>query len=142
MIPDSDMQAYRASILHFTADPGLQPNAYEWIEGGFVKAVGDYVKLKNGLPPDAVMDASSGKLIVPGFHDTHVHYPQTDMIASPAPGLLPWLDTYTFPTERQFSNPDHANDVADFFVRELLRCGTTTAMVYCTVHPASVDAFF
>ena len=143
------MQAYRASILHFTADPGLQPNAYEWfedgllvIEGGFIKAVGDYVKLKSGLPPEAVMHDFSGKLIVPGFIDTHVHYPQTDMIASPAPGLLPWLDTYTFPTERQFSNPDHADDVADFFVRELLRCGTTTAMVYCTVHPASVDAFF
>ena len=145
----SGIQAYRASILHFTADPALQPNAYEWfedgmlvIEGGFIKAVGDCVKLKSGLPADAVTHDFSGKLIVPGFIDTHVHYPQTDMIASPAPGLLPWLDTYTFPTERQFSNPDHANDVADFFVRELLRCGTTTAMVYCTVHPSSVDAFF
>jgi len=143
------IQAYRASILHFTADPAQHPDAYEWfedgmlvIEGGFVKAVGDYAKLKTGLPPDAVTHNFSGKLIVPGFIDTHVHYPQTDMIASPAPGLLPWLDTYTFPTERQFSNPDHANDVADFFVRELLRCGTTTAMVYCTVHPTSVDAFF
>ncbi|HEX7645244.1 MAG TPA: guanine deaminase [Burkholderiaceae bacterium] len=145
----SGIQAYRASILHFTADPALQPNAFEWfddgmlvIEGGFIKAVGDYAKLKTGLPPEAVTHDFSGKLIVPGFIDTHVHYPQTDMIASPAPGLLPWLDTYTFPTERQFSNPDHADDVADFFVRELLRCGTTTAMVYCTVHPSSVDAFF
>ncbi len=143
------IEAYRASILHFTADPALHANAYEWfedgllvIEGGFVKAVGDYAKLKTGLPVEAVMHDFSGKLIVPGFIDTHVHYPQTDMIASPAPGLLPWLETYTFPTERQFSNPDHANDVADFFVRELLRCGTTTAMVYCTVHPSSVDAFF
>jgi guanine deaminase len=64
------------------------------------------------------------------------------MIASPAPGLLPWLETYTFPTERRFDDPAHAADVAEFFLDELLRCGTTTAMVYCSVHAASVDAFF
>jgi guanine deaminase len=83
-----------------------------------------------------------GKLIMPGFIDTHLHYPQTDMIASPAPGLLPWLQTYTFPTERQFGDPVHARAVAEFFLDELLRCGTTTALVYCTVHKESVDAFF
>jgi guanine deaminase len=83
-----------------------------------------------------------GQVITPGFIDTHLHYPQTDMIASPAPGLLPWLDTYTFPTERRFDDPAHGREVADFFLDELLRCGTTTAMVYCTVHKESVDAFF
>ncbi|MDB5919654.1 MAG: guaD, partial [Massilia sp.] len=83
-----------------------------------------------------------GKLIMPGFIDTHLHFPQTDMIASPAPGLLPWLQTYTFPTERQFGDPAHGREVAEFFLDELLRCGTTTAMVYCTVHKESVDAFF
>ncbi len=149
-LPTQDgMQAYRASILHFIADPAMHQHSHEWfedglliIEGGLIKAVGDYAKLSTGLPPGTAMHDFSGKLIMPGFIDTHVHYPQTDMIASPAPGLLPWLETYTFPTERQFSNPDHADDVADFFVKELLRCGTTTAMVYCTVHPSSVDAFF
>jgi guanine deaminase len=79
---------------------------------------------------------------MPGFIDTHLHYPQTDMIASAAPGLLPWLETYTFPTERRFSDPQHAREVAGFFLDELTRCGTTTAMVYCTVHPSSVEAFF
>jgi guanine deaminase len=64
------------------------------------------------------------------------------MIASPAPGLLPWLETYTFPTERRFQDPAHAREVASFFLDELARNGTTTAMVYCTVHPESVDAFF
>jgi guanine deaminase len=63
------------------------------------------------------------------------------MIASPAEGLLPWLETYTFPTERQFEDRPRGH-VAEFFLDELLRCGTTTAMVYCTVHPQSVDAFF
>jgi guanine deaminase len=147
--PGIGLHAYRASILHFTADPAFHPHAHEWhedglliVDDGYVQAIGDYTKLKARLSPDLTLHDYSGKLIVPGFIDTHVHYPQTDMIASPATGLLPWLETYTFPTEHQFSNPDHARDVAAFFVDELLRCGTTTAMVYCTVHPTSVDAFF
>jgi len=143
------IHAYRASILHFIADPALHAHSYEWFEdgllivdGGLIKAVGDYARLRAGLAPGTPLHDYSGKLIVPGFIDTHIHYPQTDMIASPADGLLPWLESYTFPIERQFANPEHADDVADFFIRELLRCGTTTAMVYCTVHSASVEAFF
>lgn len=148
-ITTSDCHAYRASILHFTADPAFNDNAYAWHEDGLlivvnghVQAVGDYAQLGRTLPDGAQLHDYRGKLIVPGFIDTHIHYPQTDMIASPAPGLLPWLDTYTFPNERKFSDPEHAQEVARFFIDELLRCGTTTAMVYCTVHPASVDAFF
>jgi guanine deaminase len=142
-------QAYRAGILHFTADPAFNDNAYAWYEDGLlivhegrVQAVGDYAQLRDTLPAGTSIADYGGKLIIPGFIDTHIHYPQTDMIASPAPGLLPWLETYTFPTERQFSDPEHAAEVARFFLDELLRCGTTTAMVYCTVHPASVEAFF
>ncbi len=143
------LKAFRASILHFTADPAFHPGAQAWHEDGLlvindgrVQAAGDFAQLKDTLPPDLQVRDYRGKIIMPGFIDTHIHYPQTDMIASPAPGLLPWLDTYTFPTERQFKDPAHAGEVADFFVKELLRCGTTTAMVYCTVHPESVDAFF
>ena len=151
MTPDtaSPPQAYHASILHFTGDPVLNPDATVWhedglliIHDGHVHAVGDHAQLRATLAENTVIHDYRGKIILPGFIDTHVHYPQTDMIASPAPGLLPWLETYTFPTERQFSDPDHAADVAGFFIDELLRCGTTTAMVYCTVHRASVDAFF
>ncbi|MEB0135749.1 guanine deaminase [Actimicrobium sp. CCC2.4] len=145
----SPLHAYRASLLHFTADPAFGDNAHAFHEDGLlivdgdrIRAAGDYATLKATLPADAVVTDYRGKLIVPGFIDTHIHYPQTDMIASPAPGLLPWLETYTFPTERQFADPVHAREVADFFLDELLRCGTTTAMVYCTVHPESVDAFF
>lgn len=143
------LKAFRASILHFTGDPAFDAGAQAWhedgllvIDDGRVQAAGDYVQLKDTLPPDTQVRDYRGKIIMPGFIDTHIHYPQTDMIASPAPGLLPWLDTYTFPTERQFKDPAHAGEVADFFVKELLRCGTTTAMVYCSVHPESVDAFF
>ena len=142
-------QAYRASLLHFHADPAFHDNAYAWHQDGLlivadgkVQAAGDYASLHATLPPGTTVHDYSGKLIVPGFIDTHVHYPQSEMIASPAPGLLPWLETYTFPTERRFDDPAHAADVAEFFLDELLRCGTTTAMVYCSVHAASVDAFF
>ncbi|NVD70121.1 guanine deaminase [Duganella sp. BJB1802] len=145
----NNLQAYRGSLLHFLADPAFSAQSHAWHEDGLlivadgkVQAAGDYAALRATLPPGAELHDYSGKLLMPGFIDTHVHYPQTDMIASPSEGLLPWLETYTFPTERQFEDPAHAAGVADFFLDELLRCGTTTAMVYCTVHPQSVDAFF
>ncbi|MYM86288.1 guanine deaminase [Rugamonas sp. FT82W] len=145
----NNLQAYRGSLLHFLADPAFSAQSHAWHEDGLlivadgkVQASGDYAALHATLPPGAELHDYSGKLLMPGFIDTHVHYPQTDMIASPSEGLLPWLETYTFPTERRFEDPAHAAGVADFFLDELLRCGTTTAMVYCTVHPQSVDAFF
>jgi guanine deaminase len=112
------------------------------VEDGRIQAAGDYAALAPTLPAGLEPVDYRGKLIVPGFIDTHLHYPQTDMIASPAPGLLPWLETYTFPTERRYEDHADGRSTADFFLDELLRCGTTTAMVYCTVHPQSVDAFF
>lgn len=145
----SNVHAYRASLLHFSNDPAFDEAATQWhndgllvVADGKIVAAGDYDRLLPTLPAGAMTHDWRGKIITPGFIDTHVHYPQTDMIASPAPGLLPWLNTYTFPTERKFEDSAHAADVADFFLAELLRNGTTTAAVYCTVHPQSVDAFF
>jgi guanine deaminase len=83
-----------------------------------------------------------GKLIAPGFVDTHVHYPQVDVIGSPADGLLPWLENYTFPTETRFADPVHAQAVATVFLDELQRNGVTTALAFATSHPTSVDALF
>nr|WP_315394789.1 guanine deaminase [uncultured Duganella sp.] len=144
-----NLQAYRASLLHFLADPAFSDQSHNWHEDGLlivadgkVVAAGDYASLHSTLPPGTEVHDYSGKLLMPGFIDTHLHYPQTDMIASPAEGLLPWLETYTFPVESKFDDPVHGAGVAEFFLDELLRCGTTTAMVYCSVHPQSVDAFF
>ncbi|WP_338560706.1 guanine deaminase [Acinetobacter sp. KS-LM10] len=82
------------------------------------------------------------QLIVPGFIDTHIHFPQTEMVGAYGEQLLEWLNTYTFPTELQFADKAYADQIAHFFVNELLKNGTTTALVFCTVHPESVDALF
>ncbi|SPA00206.1 guanine deaminase [Cupriavidus taiwanensis] len=146
---DSRTRAIRGRVLHFLRDPQFHEDAYQyWDDGvlivtdGRIAAAGDYAQLAARIPADAEVIDHRGKLIVPGFIDTHVHYPQTDMIASPSPGLLHWLDTYTFPEERRFADPDYARGVAGFFTEELLRNGTTSAVVWSTVHKASADALF
>ncbi|MBG0842988.1 guanine deaminase [Ectopseudomonas toyotomiensis] len=146
----TNIKAYRAAILHSLADPaavGVE-QSYEYfedgillIENGKVAQVGAAAEL---LPKLAGVEIQHHRdaLITPGFIDTHIHYPQTGMIASYGEQLLDWLNTYTFPTEQQFKDKAHASDVAAIFLKELLRNGTTTALVFGTVHPQSVDAFF
>lgn len=151
------LRGYRASLLHFREDPAFHNDAVQWfedglllVENGQILAIGDYTQLRTQMQTllqqefaeDPPIEDWRGKLIVPGFIDTHTHYPQTDIIASPAKGLLPWLNNYTFPAERRFSHPLHAGEVAAFFIDELLRNGTTTAAVFGTSSPVSVDAFF
>src|SRR5205814_3048830 len=109
---------------------------------GIVETAGEARVLLPTLPAHATIVDHRGKVIIPGFVDTHVHYPQTDVIAADGEQLLEWLTRYTYPAERRFADPIHAREVADFFLTELLRNGTTTAMVFATVHPQSVDAFF
>ena len=144
------IQAFRASLFHFVADP-LEDGerAGEFFDDGLlvlgdgiVEALGDAATLLPTLPASATVTDYRDRLIVPGFIDTHVHYPQTDIIAAHGEQLLEWLERYTYPAERRFDDPAHAREVADFFLAELLRNGTTTAMVFATVHPESVDAFF
>jgi guanine deaminase len=144
-------KAFRASLLHCLTDPGdqLHSDAAEYFEDGIlivedgrVSGIGPAEKLLPGLSADIELVDYAGKLIVPGFVDTHVHYPQTEMIAAYGSKLLDWLECHAYPTERAFSSPEHAADVANFFVKELLRNGTTTALVFATVHPTSVDAIF
>ncbi len=142
--------AYRGQILHFTDDPavaGERAHIYHEdgalvVRDGRVVRADDWRTSAATLPPGTIVVDCAGRLLVPGFIDTHVHYPQTDIIASYGEQLLEWLERYTFPTERLFEDPAHAREVASFFLDELLRNGTTTAMVFATVHPESVDAIF
>ena len=144
-------QAFRGSILHCLADPG--PHASEAavecfqdgllvIEDGAVTQLAAADELMPSLPGSAVVEDLTGKLIVPGFVDCHVHYSQLDIIASYGEQLLDWLNRYAYPAEAQFADAQHARSVADIFLDELLRNGTTSAMVFATVFPQSVDAIF
>lgn len=142
--------AIRASFLHFTQDPAKVENiahSYQHIPDGLMVINDGKIKsLKpfNQKEADLYTDIQDkrGKLIIPGFIDTHIHYPQTQMIASYGEQLLEWLDTYTFPTEKQFADKSHAQKISKFFINELLKNGTTSALVFGTVHPQSVDALF
>lgn len=144
------VKAYRAAILHSIADPAVVgvEHSYEYfedgvlvVENGQVAKVGHAADLLTTLKGVGITEYRDA-LITPGFIDTHIHYPQTGMIASYGEQLLDWLNTYTFPTEQQFADKAHASDVAGIFLKELLRNGTTTALVFGTVHKQSVDAFF
>lgn len=148
--PPPRVQAFRGAVLHFVGDPGeLGAQAHEYFDDGLlvlregkVAAAGEAQALLPGLPEGTELVDYSGKLIMPGFVDTHVHYSQTDSIAAYGEQLLEWLERYGFPIERRFADPEYAREVADFFLTELLRHGTTTALVFASVHPESVDAFF
>ena len=142
--------AYRASILHFIGDPDeLGDAAHEYVDDGVlivangrVQQLGDASMLLPNLPRETVVVDYRGRLILPGFIDTHMHFAQTDIVASHGEHLLEWLERYTFPEERRFEDAAHAAEVADFAINEMLRNGTTTSMVFPTVHKVSVDAIF
>jgi len=140
------MQAFRAAILRFADDRGA---VYE--EDGLlvvgpdaqgrnvVRAVGAYNALAPNFPGVRI-EKFPGRIIAPGFIDMHIHFPQLDVIGSPAEGLLPWLENYTFPHESRFADDAHSRELATFFVEELLRHGVTSALAFGTSHPGSVDA--
>ena len=144
--------AVRGRVLTFMAEPATlaaADQAYRYIPDGLVvmrdgliRAVGDAAPLLAGLPPGTAVDHYPSCLVMPGFIDTHVHYPQARVIGSYGAQLLDWLQRYTFPEELRLHDPVYAAATARFFLDELLRNGTTTAAVYCTTHPASVEAFF
>lgn len=142
--------AFRGAIADFLHNPFLHresesvryfPDGLLILENGQIKAIGDYQTLHTQYPHLDITDYS-GKLILPGFIDLHIHYPQTETIASYGEQLLEWLEKYVFPVEKKFQDPDYAQTIADFFLDELLRNGTTTAVVLTTIFPQSVDALF
>ncbi|TWI52823.1 guanine deaminase [Pseudomonas duriflava] len=144
-------RAYRASLLHSIANPddvGIEASC-EYVEDGLlvvtdgrIEAMGNSNTLLLVLPKGTEIVECPNCLITPGFVDTHIHYPQTGIIASYGEQLLDWLNNYTFPAEGAFAEKDTAAEVADLFLKELLRNGTTTALVFGTVHKQSVEAFF
>ena len=143
--------ALRGAALTFRDDPFLvgrdaamhyEADALVVIEDGRIKAFGAYAGLKNSLEAGTPVTTYTDALILPGFIDLHVHYPQTQIIGAYGKQLIDWLNRYTFPAEQQFADVNHAREVSKLFLDECLRVGTTTAMVYGTVHAHSVEVFF
>jgi guanine deaminase len=143
--------AIRGQVVSFEGDPFLQPSAacvrhepdgLVLVENGVIRAAGDWAALRDAVPADATLVSYGDAVITAGFVDAHVHYPQLPVIGAHGEQLLPWLERYVFPAEARLADPDYAGALADRFLRELLRNGTTTAAVYCSVHAHSVDAFF
>ncbi|MFZ4625370.1 MAG: guanine deaminase [Rhodoferax sp.] len=146
------MQAFRSAILYFK--PHGQPGESAIFETDgllvvgpnargtqVVLDVGPWHALRARFPELAVQHLMD-RILAPGFVDLHSHYPQTNVIGSPASGLLPWLENYTFPEEKRFAAHDYCAQAARFFIAELLRNGVTTALTFATSHPASVQALF
>ena len=143
-------QALRGRLLWFTDDPETAGDgAHRFVEDGVlvlsagrILAAGEAAGLLPRLPAGVPVIDHRPHLIVPGFIDPHIHFPQTQVVASYGAQLLDWLDTYTFPEELKFAGAAHAARNASFFFDELLRNGTTTAAAFCSVHKVSAEAFF
>lgn len=149
----TDSRVLRGPLISFLNDPGegdtpeagsllhLEDGAL-WLENGRIRAIADYNELAPHLPAGIEVVDYADKLMMPGFIDSHVHYVQLDIMASYGRQLLDWLNEYTFPEECRFAERAHAESVAEAFLDETLRVGTTTAQVFCTSHPVSVESFF
>jgi guanine deaminase len=142
------MIAILADLLDFTAAPRFGTDSAEgvrWRPDHWL-LIGDDGRIAGVQAedpgPDWERHDHRGQLLMPGFIDTHVHCPQLDVLASFGTGLLDWLDTYTFPAERRYADPQVAAEGAARFLDALLAHGTTTAVVFPTVHPVSADALF
>ena len=144
------MTAIRGAFLDFLADPFYrdEPEAVRYladgllvIDGERIRDFGPWSDLRERYS-DLEITSFPDRLILPGFVDTHIHYPQTEMIASYGEQLLEWLEKYTFPTELKFQDGVYARAIAERFLDLLLAHGTTTAQVFTTTFPQSVDAFF
>ncbi|MBZ2169348.1 guanine deaminase [Marinobacter sp. F4216] len=147
------IEAHRGAVLHFLDDPGNDSDpasgSIEYFEDGLllvhdgkVAMVGDAEALLPRLPNATRLTDWDGGLLMPGFIDTHAHMPQLPVMASYGTQLLDWLENYTFPHESRFADRDWARTQADQFIQLLLAHGTTSGLIFCTSHPASVDALF
>ena len=151
MGPSGETTVLRGTVVTCRDDPFLtdpanalstETDGLVICRNGTIEAVGPAAALLPSVPQGTPIASYPGCLIAPGFIDTHVHYVQTGVIASYGTQLLDWLDRYAFPAELEFASESHAAAMAKVFCDELLRNGTTTALVFCAVYPQSVDALF
>lgn len=142
------IQIFRGEIFSFKTSPLDSAHAYLYypdgvlvVSNGKIIETGPYDEITGRYPGIDIMDYS-GKLLMPGFIDTHIHYSQSGIIGMYGKQLLDWLTEYTYPAEISFSSFGYAKQIAHKFIKELLRNGTTTCLAYATVHPVAVSALF
>ena len=146
------MTNLRGPALTFTADPfqvGIESamryesDAIVAMAAGKITHFGPASEVRSQLPAGtSVKENGKDTLMLAGFIDSHVHFPQTPMIAAYGEQLLDWLNKYAFPTEQKYADKEFAREVAKVFLQESLRNGITSGCIYCTVYPQSVDALF
>ncbi|GGR13645.1 guanine deaminase [Deinococcus ruber] len=142
------MTIYRATYLHTPANPfeadqalNIQEDGGLLVQNGRIVQSGPYADLRAAHPAEPVEDLRGG-LLLPGFVDTHVHFPQVRIIGGLGVPLLDWLDRYALPEEAKFGDDAYAAAVAREFVAGLTRSGTTTALVFGSHFASAVDVLF
>ena len=145
----SERRLILGSVAHCLGDPGESNDSRSFeswqdgaliVEDGRILAAGPAAELADGI--DAAVLDFTGSIIIPGMIDCHVHYPQLDIIASFGEQLMDWLDRYAYPGEMRLANTEYARELAELFVEQLIANGTTSALVFATVHPHSADILF
>lgn len=151
------MPVYRGEIIHCLDDPrgagrqgrqdaiAFHEDGALWVSEGanaHVIACADWSQVAGQVPEDCQILDWRGSLLLPGFVDCHVHYPQTGLVASHGSALLDWLTRYTFPAELRFHDAAFARQEAEFFLDQCLANGVTAALVFATSHANSVEAIF
>jgi guanine deaminase len=138
----------RASIFHTPRNPFLDANALVAhvdgalaIENGKVAGCDDYREVVKAHP-DAVIRDLRGGYILPGFIDTHVHFPQVRILGGLGYSLLDWLEQCTLPEEARLADAAYASSIAREFVAALASHGTTTALVFGSHFTGATAALF
>ncbi|MGC3937337.1 guanine deaminase [Roseobacter sp. EG26] len=138
----------RLLTFHHAPEDASDTDAYTYIEDAAV-VVRDGLIVASGSFDEIAPQARNAELVdhrpnllMAGFIDTHLHFPQAQVVASWGSQLLDWLNGYVFPEETRFQDAAHASAIATRFFDVLTQHGTTTAVAYCSVHTQSVDAYF
>lgn len=146
------MTIYRGHLLHISGRPLVGESASALVsvpdgalavdETGEIVFSGPFAELPTELTNAPLVDCRPG-FILPGFIDTHVHFPQTYSGDAYGGGqLLEWLNTCIFPSESRFADPEFATGAAAEFCRRRIAAGTTAAMVFGSAFPHAQDALF
>ena len=134
-VMDTPEDPFRGGALRADADAGVL------VEDGMIVERGPYADVRRQHPGETVVDLRSG-LLLPGFVDTHVHYPQVRAIGALGMPLLEWLDRCALPEEARLADVGYAREVADEFTAALVDSGTTTALVFGSHFAPAVNSLF